>query len=204
MVNRKIPPEAATPQGKRRKKKFIFSLIMMIPFCAAMYFLYYKDRAETNKTEVKLGDIPVAVEKEMATTKQEAAERQQQENIQSGCVRSLWETAFSLIGEKDVPEEDKPVVQDNIERSRQTYREVSRQVGTFHAKPKADPEIEKLKKQIEQMNGLLEQRTDNRAGQTDVLERSYQLAAKYLNTPEAPESAATKPAQASPESTKSV
>lgn len=204
MVNRKIPPEAATPQGKRRKKKFIFSLIMMIPFCAAMYFLYYKDHAETNKTEVKLGDIPVAVEKEMATTKQEAAERQQQENIQSGRVRSLWETAFSLIGEKDAPAEDKPVAQDNIERSRQTYREVSRQVGTFHAKPKADPEIEKLKKQIEQMNGLLERLPDNHDEQTDVLERSYQLAAKYLNAPEKPEPAATKPRRQVTEQSKTV
>ena len=168
-----------------------------------MYFLYHKDRSDT-KTEVIIGDVPAAVETEIVATKQEAAELQQQQNLQTDRVKSLWETAFSLIGENDEPTEDRPGTQENIERSRQTYRDVSRQIGTFHAQPKTDPEVEKLKKQIEQMNGLLEQRTDNRAGQTDVLERSYQLAAKYLNTPEAPESAATKPAQPAPESTKSV
>ena len=202
MVSKKIPPTAATPQRKRRIKKMIFSVVMLIPFSAAMYFIFHRaDQPE--KTDVQMGDVPAAVEQKIAETKLEAVERQQQENIQTDRVKSLWENAFNLIEEKDESAEAKPKQPDNIERSRQTYREVSRQIGSFHKQPKADPEIEKLKKQIEEMTAQLERRNENRADPTDMMERSYQLAAKYL-TPKVRDSAAAKPVQATKEQSKTV
>ena len=157
----------------------IFSVVMLIPFSAAMYFIFHRaDQPE--KADVQMGDVPAAVEQKIAETKLEAVERQQQENIQTDRVKSLWENAFNLIEEKDESAEAKPKQPDNIERSGKRTARYRGRSDHFTNNPKPIPKSKSLKKQIEEMTAQLERRNENRADPTDMMERSYRLAAKYL------------------------
>lgn len=61
---------------------------------------------------------------------------------------------------------------------------MNRQLGSFYETPKEDKEKEELKRQVEELTSRLDAK-DHQAGSVDeqvaLMEKSYQLAAKYMN-----------------------
>ena len=61
---------------------------------------------------------------------------------------------------------------------------MNRQLGSFYETPKEDKEKEELKRQVEELTARLDAK-DHQAGSVDeqvaLMEKSYQLAAKYMN-----------------------
>ena len=63
------------------------------------------------------------------------------------------------------------------------YRDINRQLGSFYEQPKVDEEKEELKRQVEELTERLDAREKQAGGmdeQVALMEKSYELAAKYM------------------------
>jgi conjugative transposon TraM protein len=71
-----------------------------------------------------------------------------------------------------------------IRSSAQAYQNINRSLGSFYEEPaKEDAEKERLKAQLEELKARLEEnekRQSDKQEQLDLMEKSYQMAAKYL------------------------
>ena len=72
----------------------------------------------------------------------------------------------------------------SIQSSAAAYRDMNRQLGSFYQTPKEDKEKEELKRQVEELTARLDAK-ENGTGSMDeqvaLMEKSYELAAKYMN-----------------------
>ncbi len=72
----------------------------------------------------------------------------------------------------------------SIQSSAAAYRDMNRQLGSFYEMPKEDKEKEELKRQVEELTARLDAK-ESGAGSMDeqvaLMEKSYELAAKYMN-----------------------
>ena len=73
----------------------------------------------------------------------------------------------------------KAMERDQIAQSRNTYRDLTREMNSFYATPRTDPQIAALKKQVAELSAELEQSRE-KPDPLDYMERSYALASKYL------------------------
>ena len=101
---------------------------------------------------------------------------------------------FGFIGDEEteepqaeaglMPEEDpKPVRGGGASSSATAYRDINRKLGSFYEEPKVDGEKEELKRQVEELTAKLEERERQAGGiddQVALMEKSYELAAKYM------------------------
>ena len=128
--------------------------------------------------------------------KRKAYEQAQAERRQAEKVRSLEDFAFSEESDMDGVEMELPDSEperepfrdysDNGGGSRSSvtaYRDINRQLGSFYEEPKVDGEKEELKRQVEELTAKLEERERQAGGiddQVALMEKSYELAAKYM------------------------
>lgn len=114
--------------------------------------------------------------------------RKQQDKIQS-----LQDFGFTGDDETEepqaeidlMPEEDpKPQRGGSASYSANAYRDINRQLSTFYDPPAVDEEKEDLKRQVAELTDRLQQQqnaTPTADDQMALLEKSYELAAKYMN-----------------------
>ena len=196
-----------TPQQIQQRKKMLVYPLMGLVFLGSMYLIF----APSDKDEVRMenvggfnADIPQPKGDGIISDKKTAYEQEQMENKQADKMRSLQDFAFSLGEENgedltlidDAPvEKPKTNVIDfgagapnnsrsSIQSSAAAYRDMNRQLGSFYETPKEDKEKEELKRQVEELTARLDAK-ENGAGSMDeqvaLMEKSYELAAKYMN-----------------------
>lgn len=71
----------------------------------------------------------------------------------------------------------------SFESSNTAYRDINRTLGSFYEEPKEDPEKEQLKEELEQLKEAMAQQQPVSTSVDDqlaLLEKSYELAAKYM------------------------
>jgi conjugative transposon TraM protein len=71
----------------------------------------------------------------------------------------------------------------SFESSNAAYRDINRTLGSFYEEPKEDPEKERLKEELEQLKSAMAQQQQVSTPVDDqlaLLEKSYELAAKYM------------------------
>ena len=195
-----------TPQQIQQRKKMLVYPIMGLVFLGAMYLIFApsdKDEAKVENVGGFNADIPQPKGDGIISDKKTAYEQEQMENKQADKMRSLQDFAFSL-GEENG--EDLTLIDDasakkpknavidfgagapNNRRSSiqssAAYRDMNRQLGSFYETPKEDKEKEELKRQVEELTARLDAK-ENGAGSMDeqvaLMEKSYELAAKYMN-----------------------
>ena len=79
-------------------------------------------------------------------------------------------------------EEPKPQRGGGASYSANAYRDINRQLSTFYETPAVDEEKENLKRQVAELTDRLQQQqnaTPTADDQMALLEKSYELAAKY-------------------------
>lgn len=80
----------------------------------------------------------------------------------------------------------------SIQSSANAYRDINRTLGSFYETPKQDPERDRLAKELEEVKNRLAE-NDSRKNSADdqlaIMEKSYQMAAKYLPSGTVPEAA---------------
>ena len=176
--------KSVTASGKQKRNKIVATAVMFIAFLIALYMIFGGTAGRDKQTDKGLNpNVPDGREQQMASDKRAAVEREKMKEQQTQRVKTLAQSAFNLIDGDPVQERPSPRKRDNIERSRQTNRDVSRQVASFDVETSERAQIEALKKQVEELSARLARPDTSRRDPLELMEKSYRLASKYLLVP---------------------
>lgn len=192
---------------QKRKKLFIFPL-MFLAFAGCMWLIFApssKDEVKPDEIGGFNADIPLPKEDGIYGDKKTAYEQESMKSKQEDRMRSLQDFGFTLGEENNVRDnlsltadlpEEQPVNSNRsyyggssrngsyVQSSAYAYQDINRQLGSFYETPKEDPEKEELARRIEELEARLSERENTQSTadeQLALLEKSYELAAKYMN-----------------------
>ncbi|WP_333615964.1 conjugative transposon protein TraM [Bacteroides pyogenes] len=190
------PKRELTPQQVQQRRKMIVFPLMFLAFAGCMYLIFAPSGKEDVNVESVGGfnaDIPLPAEDGIIADKQKAYEQAMLNRKQQDKIQSLQDFGFTGDDETEepqaeidlMPEEDpKPQRGGSASYSANAYRDINRQLSTFYDPPAVDEEKEDLKRQVAELTDRLQQQqnaTPTADDQMALLEKSYELAAKYMN-----------------------
>ena len=191
----KKPKRELTPQQVQQRRKMIVFPLMFLAFAGCMYLIFAPSGKEDVNVESVGGfnaDIPLPAEDGIIADKQKAYEQAVTSRKQQDKIQSLQDFGFTLDDDTEepqeeinlLPEEDPKPQRGGGASSRAAYRDINRQLSTFYETPPVDEEKEDLKRQVAELTDRLQQQqnaTPTADDQMALLEKSYELAAKYMN-----------------------
>ena len=192
----KKPKRELTPQQVQQRRKMIVFPLMFLAFAGCMYLIFAPSGKEDVNMESVGGfnaDIPLPAEDGIIADKQKAYEQAMLNRKQQDKIQSLQDFGFTGDDETEepqaeidlMPEEDaQPQRGGGASYSANAYRDINRQLSTFYETPAVDEEKEDLKRQVAELTDRLQQQqnaTPTADDQMALLEKSYELAAKYMN-----------------------
>ena len=187
-----------TPKQLQQRKKLMVYPLMGLLFLGSMWLIFApSEERDVNRDTVGAfnADIPLPENDGIIGDKRKAYEQAQAERRQTEKVRSLEDFAFSEESDADGVEMELPDSEPEREPFRDysgngggrssvaAYRDINRKLGSFYEEPKVDGEKEELKRQVEELTAKLEERERQAGGiddQVALMEKSYELAAKYM------------------------
>ncbi len=189
------PKRELTPQQVQQRRKMIVFPLMFLAFAGCMYLIFAPSGKEDVNVESVGGfnaDIPLPAEDGIIADKQKAYEQAMMNRKQQDKIQSLQDFGFTGDDEPEesqteidlMPEEDaQPKRGGGASSSANAYRDINRQLSTFYETPAVDEEKEDLKRQVAELTDRLQQQnaTPTADDQMALLEKSYELAAKYMN-----------------------
>ena len=190
------PKKELTPQQVQQRKKMIVFPLMFLAFAGCMYLIFAPSGKEDVNMESVGGfnaDIPLPAEDGIIADKQKAYEQAMMNRKQQDKIQSLQDFGFTEDNAPEepqaeielMPEEDaQPRRGGGASSSANAYRDINRQLSTFYETPAVDEEKEDLKRQVAELTDRLQQQqnaTPTTDDQMALLEKSYELAARYIN-----------------------
>ena len=191
----KKPKRELTPRQIQQRRKMIVFPLMFLAFAGCMYLIFAPSGKEDVNVESVGGfnaDIPLPAEDGIIADKQKAYEQAVISRKQQDKIQSLQDFGFTLDDDTEepqeeinlMPEEDPKPQRGGGTSSRAAYRDINRQLSTFYETPPVDEEKEELKRQVAELTDRLKQQqnaTPTADDQMALLEKSYELAARYMN-----------------------
>ena len=200
-----ISPEL-TEEERQRRKKFIIYPLMFLLFAGSMWLIFAPSEKEGQKqtkgfnTEVPdptaaelIGDKKKVYEKEMMEEKEQERSRAMQS------LSSMFgemtggqpeQSSEELALKTDLSERENgfgsrtAAPQDGFHASASAYQDINRTLGSFYEAPREDPEKEELRARLAELENRMSSEQQSPAitvnDQMALLEKSYQLAAKYM------------------------
>ena len=192
----KKPKRVLTSQQVQQRRKMIVFPLMFLAFAGCMYLIFAPSGKEDVNMESVGGfnaDIPLPAEDGIIADKQKAYEQAMLNRKQQDKIQSLQDFGFTGDDETEepqaeidlMPEEDPKPQRGGGVSSAYAYRDINRQLSTFYETPAVDEEKEDLKRQVAELTDRLQQQqnaTPTADDQMALLEKSYELAAKYMNS----------------------
>ena len=195
-----------TEEERQRRKKFIIYPLMFLLFAGSMWLIFAPSEKEEEKqskgfnTEVPdpqaselIGDKKKAYEKEMMEQKEQERSRAMQslssmfgEMTGGQLVQSSEELALKTnLSERDNGFGSRTTApQEGFHASASTYQDINRTLGSFYEMPREDPEKEEMRTRLKELESRMSNEQQSPAitvnDQMALLEKSYQLAAKYM------------------------
>ena len=195
-----------TEEERQRRKKFVIYPLMFLLFAGSMWLIFAPSEKEEEKqskgfnTEVPdpqaselIGDKKKAYEKEMMEQKEQERSRAMQslssmfgEMTGGQPVQSSEELALKTdLSERDNGFGSRTAApQDGFHASASAYQDINRTLGSFYEAPREDPEKEELRARLAELENRMSSEQQSPAitvnDQMALLEKSYQLAAKYM------------------------
>lgn len=191
-----------TEQQRRQRQKMLVYPLMVLLFAGCMWLIFAPSSEDKEKERQGQGfntDMPLPEDSKIIGDKAKAYEQQDLENKRKerrGMVGDL--SAFWNDGEKDgigtvsddyrltqteTPEDKSgDETRANIRTSAAAYQRLNTSLGTFYEPPKEDTEKEELRERIDELEAMLmaqEGKPSTMEEQVALLEKSYELAAKY-------------------------
>ena len=191
----KKPKRELTPQQIQQRRKMIVFRLMFLAFAGCMYLIFAPSGKEDVNVESVGGfnaDIPLPAEDGIIADKQKAYEQAMMNRKQQDKIQSLQDFGFTGDNETEepqteidlMPEEDAQPRRGGGASSANAYRDINHQLSTFYETPPVDEEKEELKRQVAELTDRLQRQqntTPTADDQMALLEKSYELAAKYMN-----------------------
>ena len=195
-----------TEEEKQRRKKFVIYPLMFLLFAGSMWLIFAPSEKEEEKqskgfnTEVPdpqaselIGDKKKAYEKEMMEQKEQERSRAMQslssmfgEMTGGQPVQSSEELALKTnLSERDNGFGSRTTApQEGFHASASAYQDINRTLGSFYEMPREDPEKEEMRTRLKELESRMSNEQQSPAitvnDQMALLEKSYQLAAKYM------------------------
>ena len=192
-------------QIERQKKMLIYPLVVLI-FGVVMWLIFAPSAEDRLKEEQGTGyntNIPNPDDAELIGDKQEAYEKAQlnsNQKNQDSEVRDLShffpearEDEYDLLESETADQKQSTPnygsgggsvrPKESIQSSANAYNDINRTLGNFYETPKDDPKKEEMQTEIEELKAQLESQQTPQNGYDDqvaLLEKSYELAAKYM------------------------
>lgn len=192
---------------QQMKKYAVFTL--MFAACGFCLWLIFQpsDAKQEDKAHAGFNTmIPDPEDAGIVSDKKTAYEMEQQRLQREAKMRTLEEYSFSLDPEETVPSESvaafpaddgaskpgatattsygKSRPRTSFEASDAAYRQIGQTLGSFYDTPREDEEKESLRKEVEELRQSLAlqspQPSTSYEEQVALLEKSYELAAKYM------------------------
>ena len=195
-----------TEEERQRRKKFVIYPLMFLLFAGSMWLIFAPSEKEGEKqtkgfnTEVPdptaaelIGDKKKVYEKEMMEEKEQERSRAMQS------LSSMFgemtggqpeQSSEELALKTDLSERDNgfgsrtAAPQDGFHTSASAYQDINRTLGSFYEAPREDPEKEELRARLAELENRMSSEQQSPAitanDQMALLEKSYQLAAKYM------------------------
>ena len=170
--------------------------LMFLAFAGCMYLIFAPSGKEDVNVESVGGfnaDIPLPAEDGIIADKQKAYEQAMISRKQQDKIQSLQDFGFTGNDEPEEPQAEIELMPEDDAQPRRgggasssanAYRDINRQLSTFYETPAVDEEKEDLKRQVAELTDRLQQQqnaTPTTDDQMVLLEKSYELAARYMN-----------------------
>ena len=201
--------QALSSKQKQTIKKYAAFALMFVVFGACMWLIFAPSADKKAKSEVSKGlnvNLPAPKVQTIINDKKAAYEDEQLKEKRSEKMRSLQDFATILGKEKSNKETDLSFSdkrQKNLQGTKSSsspsksstqsrsstqtsvsaYRDINRTLGSFYESPKEDPEKERMAKELEELKTRLAEKENRKSSveeQMAVMEKSYQMAAKYI------------------------
>ena len=195
-----------TEEEKQRRKKFVIYPLMFLLFAGSMWLIFAPSKKEEEhdnqgfNTEMPdpqaselIGDKKKAYEKEMMEQKEQERSRAMQslssmfgEMTGGETVQNSEELALKTdLSEKDNGFGSRTTApQEGFHASASAYQDINRTLGSFYEVPREDPEKEEMRTRLKELESRMSAEQQSPAitvnDQMALLEKSYQLAAKYM------------------------
>ena len=192
----KKPKKELTPQQVQQRRKMIVFPLMFLAFAGCMYLIFAPaDKEDVNVESVGgfNADIPLPAEDGIIADKQVAYEQAMMNRKRKEKIQSLQDFGFTTEEEAGEPKPEIDLMPDEEDvqprraggaSSANAYRDINHQLSTFYETPAVDEEKEDLKRQVAELTDRLQQQqnaTPTADDQMALLEKSYELAARYMN-----------------------
>ena len=194
-----------TEEQRQRRRKMILYPLMGLLFAGSMWLIFSPSDKEKEEAQQGMGfntEMPMPEDKGIISDKRTAYEQARLEESQRERNRSMGDLA-SLFKEREEDSEEYSLIspeaeaparrsyggggssrpRQTIESSQAAYQDINRTLGSFYETPKEDPEKEELRERIEELEATMKQQMDGGSSydeQVALLEKSYELAAKYM------------------------
>ncbi len=200
------PDRPLTEEQRQRRRKMLVYPLMGLLFAGSMWLIFApsdKDKAEAQQGVGFNTEMPLPTQSGIIADKRTAYEQVRLEEKQKER-RAQMNDLAALFSDKDDEAETKtedfdllnPTPQQPartyggssprqpIRSSAAAYEEINRTLGTFYEPPKDDPEKEELRERIEELEEMMARQAEPSGSTLDdqvaLLEKSYELAAKYM------------------------
>lgn len=194
-----------TEQQRQQRKKMLVYPLMGLLFLGCLWLIFAPSSEDREKAKQGQGfntDMPLPEDSKIIGDKAKAYEQLQLENRQKerrgmvGDLSSFWhdgaekpDTAaasddYRLTQTEPSENERADKQQAGIRTSAAAYERLNTSLGTFYEPPKEDREKEELRERIDELEAMLmaqEGKPSSMEEQVALLEKSYELAAKYMN-----------------------
>lgn len=173
-------------QKEQLKKVLVFAGLGII-FALAMWFIFAPATKEQTDAGEGLNDnIPQATTEKLTENKLKAYELVDHTTQEEQAREEVGRLAeyFQQEGSSSESDPQEAVVGNKIESSMQRYEENNRLLADFYGSDPYEEEREAMQQEIDdlrrELNELSQQDDDEEAKQLALMEKSYQMAAKYL------------------------
>lgn len=195
-----------TEEERQRRKKFVIYPLMFLLFAGSMWLIFAPSEKEEEKQVKGFNtEVPDPMAAELIGDKKKAYEKEimeQKEQERSQAMQSLSSMFGEMTGgqpaqsseelalKADASERDNgfgsrtAAPQEGFHASASAYQDINRTLGSFYEAPREDPEKEELRARLEELENRMSSEQQSPAitvnDQMALLEKSYQLAAKYM------------------------
>ncbi len=168
--------------AKAQKLKFYAVVAAMVLLCGGFIWLIFApdEGAQPEGASGLNTTVPEATVQTTQDDKRKAYEDEQYRQRQQEKLRTLQEVGESLM--LPAAKTQKKPQSDPIRTSQEAYKRVNRQVSTFYQTPKEDPQVAELRRQLTELTARLDgqdKAPDPAVDPLAMMEKSYELAAKY-------------------------
>ncbi|WP_418669844.1 conjugative transposon protein TraM [Alistipes finegoldii] len=200
------PKTPLTEEQRQRRRKMLVYPLMGLLFAGSMWLIFAPSEKEKAEAQQSVGfntEMPLPTQSGIIADKRTAYEQARLEEKQKER-RAQMNDLAALFSDKEAesdspteefdllnPEPQQPArsygggsARQPIRSSTAAYEEINRTLGNFYETPKDDPEKEELRERIEELEAMMARQAEPSGSMLDdqvaLLEKSYELAAKYM------------------------